>query len=89
MEGKTGRYEAIKPNLRKKQNWKEKMGWDYSNRAMPFKNSTTVFAMNILCCEYIISDAWSWMCLGPRTAGLGSRGWRSLFKYLYREENKA
>lgn len=57
---------------------------------MTFKNSTAVFAMNILCCEYtIISVVWSWMCLGPRTAGLGSRGWRSLFKYLYREEDKA
>ena len=66
------------------------MGSFFNDRAMTFKNSTAVLAMNILGCEYIlISVMWSWMCLGTRTAGLGSRGWRSLVKYLYREEDKA
>lgn len=56
---------------------------------MIFKNFTAVFAVNILCNENIISVRWNWMCLDTGTAGLGSGGWRSLFKYLYREEDKA
>lgn len=65
------------------------MQQDFSNRAMIFKNFTAVFAVNILCNENIISVRWNWMCLDTGTAGLGSGGWRSLFKYLYREEDKA
>lgn len=66
------------------------MAWIFSNRAMTFKNHRAVFAMNILCWVYILTSvAWSWMYLGTRTAGLGSRGWRSLLKYLYREEDMA
>lgn len=62
----------------------------FRNRTMIFKNFTAVFAVNILCNEYIlISVMWNWMCLDTRTAALGSGGWRSLFKYLYREEDKA
>lgn len=89
VEGKTGRCEAIKPNFKKSKIGRKK--WDgFIVTEQLLKKSTAVFAVNILCCEYIlISVVWSWMCFGPRTAGLGSRGWRSLFKYLYREEDKA
>lgn len=66
-----------------------KSGMGFSDRTMIFKNFTAVFAVNILCNEYIlISVMWNWMCLDTRTAALGSGGWRSLFKYLYREEDK-
>lgn len=62
----------------------------FSNRALIFKSFTAVFAVNILSSESIlISVMWNWMCLDTRTAGLGSGGWRSLFKYLYREEDNA
>lgn len=90
VKGKTGKWEAIKPNLRKKSKIGRKSGMGFSNRTMIFKNFTAVFTVNILCNEYIlISVMWNWMCLDTRTAALGSGGWRSLFKYLYREEDKA
>lgn len=86
MEEKTGKCDAIKPNIKHSKSGRKK--WDGFIVTGPgfLEMCQQFFSMHILFCEYIlISVVWSWMCLDSRTAGLGSRGWRlssSLYKYL-------
>lgn len=81
--------DAIKPNIKHSRSGRKKWYGFIVTGPGFLEMCHQFFSMHILSCEYIlISVVWSWRCLDSRTAGLGSRGWRLLFKYLCREEDK-